>query len=278
VRLAWNLYGRPKTNRTLLGYSFAPALLCLIIGQSSLFALLGLVLFLSLYRKHPFLAGCALWLWTLKPHLFLPVGIVLLLWIVVTRSYKIALGAAATIAVSAAITSLLDPAAWREYGTMVRSSGIEVDYIPCLSFLLRLWISPRTFWIQYVPALVGCIWAVRYFWRRRHAWEWSRDSGPLMLVSVLVAPYCWLFDQVLALPALLQGAYAARSRFLLLLLAFASALIEGAFFANGRFPSAIYLWTLWTAPGWVLWYWYATSGQLADQRQQADQGQEADQG
>jgi hypothetical protein len=99
-----------------------------------------------------------------------------------------------------------------------------------------------------------------------------------MLVSVLVAPYCWLFDQVLALPALLQGAYAARSRFLLLLLAFASALIEGAFFANGRFPSAIYLWTLWTAPGWVLWYWYATSGQLADQRQQADQGQEADQG
>jgi hypothetical protein len=142
---------------------------------------------------------------------------------------------------------------------MVSNSGIEVDYIPCLSFLLRKWVSPGAFWIQYIPAVLGCAWAIRSFWNRRLTWDWNRDASPLILVSVLVAPYCWLFDQVLVIPALLHGAYNTRSRDSLLVLAFASALIEGAFFANGRVPSAIYLWTMWSAPFWLLWYLYATA-------------------
>jgi hypothetical protein len=258
VRLVWMLHGRPKTNRTLLGYSFAPALLCLIIGQSSIFALFGLVLFLSIHSRYPFLAGCSLWLCMMKPHLLLPIGCLLLMWIAFSRSYRVLIGLVAMLAASAAITTLIDPAAWSQYASMVHSSGIEVDYIPCLSFLLRKWISPGSLWIQYVPAGIGCIWAMLYYWKRRQTWDWIQHSSPVLLVSILVAPYCWLFDQVLAIPALLQGAYAARSRDLVLALAFASALIEGAFFANGRYPSAIYLWTLWTAPAWVLWFWLAT--------------------
>jgi Glycosyltransferase family 87 len=258
VRLVWILHGRPKTNRTLLGYSFAPAVLCLIIGQSSIFALFGLVLFLSIQRKHPFFAGCSLWLCMMKPHLFLPFGCVLLVWIYVSRSYKVLAGTAMMVALSAAIATAIDRAAWSQYAVMVHGSGIEVDYIPCLSFLLRKWINLGSFWIQYVPATIGCVWAVGYYWRRRETWDWIQHSGSVLLVSILVAPYCWLFDQVLAIPALLHGAYAARSRDLVLVLAFASALIEGAFFENGKYPSAIYLWTLWTAPGWVIWYWFAT--------------------
>ena len=261
VRLVWILHGRPKTNRTLLGYSFAPALLCLIIGQSTIFALFGLVLFLSLHKRYPFLAGCALWLCTIKPHLFLPFGCVLLIWVVLSRSYKVVAGATTMIVASAWVTSMIDPAAWTQYSQMVHTSGIEVDYIPCLSFLLRNWISPTTFWIQYVPAVLGCAWAVRYFWLRRSTWDWIQDASPVLLVSVLVAPYCWLFDQVIAIPALLHGAYLSGSRDWVLVLALASALIEGAFFETGQHPSAIYLWTLWTAPGWVLWYWLVSRGE-----------------
>src|SRR5271157_1792395 len=46
VHLLWIIYGRPGNRRVLLGYSFGPALICLLYGQISLFALLGLVLFL----------------------------------------------------------------------------------------------------------------------------------------------------------------------------------------------------------------------------------------
>jgi hypothetical protein len=269
VRQIWVLHGRPKSQRTLLGYSFAPALLCLVIGQSSIFALLGISLFLTMVQKRPFWAGSSLWLCLMKPHLFLPFACVLLLWIVVTRSYSIVAGVGMMIAASAALTTWLDAAAWSQYGAMVRGSGIEVDYIPCLSFLLRNSISPSSWWIQYVPAGIGCAWAVAYYWPRRMRWDWAREGSMVLLVSVLVAPYCWLFDQVIAIPALLAGAYRARSRDLVLALAFASALIEGAFFANGKYPSAIYLWTLWTAPTWVIWYWLATRGREATRRREA---------
>ena len=77
--------GQPQNKVHLLGYTFAPALLCVLTGQTSLFPLLGLVLFLKLYRTRPFLAGSALYLCALKPHLFLPCAIVLLLWIVATH-------------------------------------------------------------------------------------------------------------------------------------------------------------------------------------------------
>ena len=94
VYLLWILYGRPRNRRYLLGLSFGPALLCLLYGQTSLFSLLGLVLFLRLHRTRPFLAGISLWLCALKPHLFLPFGVVLLAWVLVSRSYKLLAGAA----------------------------------------------------------------------------------------------------------------------------------------------------------------------------------------
>lgn len=259
VRLLWVMHGRPKNHRDWLGYAFGPALLCLILGQTSIFAMFGLVLFLSLYRTWPLLAGCSLWLCMMKPHLFLPFGVVLLLWVAVTRTYRILIGAALAIGLSVAVTTWIDPAAWMQYATMVRTSGIEVDYIPCLSFLLRKWTIPGALWIQYIPSAFGCAWAIGYFWPRRTRWNWNTDGSPLMLISVLVAPYGWLFDQVVAIPALLQGAYLTGSRNALLVLALASALIEGALFANGRSPSAIYLWTLWSTPFWLLWYLYATA-------------------
>jgi hypothetical protein len=259
VKLLWAMHGRPQNHRDWLGYAFAPALICLILGQTSIFALFGLVLFLYLHRTWPFVAGCSLWFCTMKPHLFLPFGLVLLLWAVVSKRYRVLIGAACAIGLSMAITALIDPAAWSQYSAMVRTSGMEVDYIPCLSFLLRKWISPGALWIQYIPAALGCAWALGYFWPRRRRWDWNTNGSPLMLVSVLVAPYGWLFDQVLVIPALLQGAYGTRSRDSLLGLALASALIEGALFANGRSPSAVYLWTLWSAPFWLLWFLFATA-------------------
>jgi hypothetical protein len=261
VRLLWVMHGRPKNHRDWLGYAFAPGLLCLILGQTSIFALLGLVLFLYLRRRWPFWAGCSLWLCTMKPHLFLPFGLVLLLWVGVAKNYRILMGAATAILASIAFMEMIDPQAWGEYAAMVRTSGIEVEIIPCLSFYLRTWTRPGALWVQYVPAAVGCVWGVGYFWPRRRVWDWELHGGAVMLVSLLVAPYGWLFDQVLAIPALMDAAYRGASRDAMLVLAFASALIEGALFAGGRTPSAVYLWTLWSAPFWLVWYWWAQTVQ-----------------
>jgi hypothetical protein len=81
-----------------------------------------------------------------------------------------------------------------------------------------------------------------------------------------VAPYCWLFDQGLAIPALLRGAYVTRSRVLLVLLAFASLVIEIELMSGVAITSALFLWT---APAWLVWYLVACARRNeppADQR------------
>ena len=260
----WQLYGMPDNKRHWLGAAFAPAIVCLLIGQTSLFVLLGYVLFLRLHRSHQFWAGTALWLCALKPHLFLAIGVVMLAWVLVTKSYKVIAGAATALAVSGFITWLIDPAAWSQYAAMMRASGINQEIIPCLSVVLRQSISPNAVLLQYVPALIGCVWALIYYWRMRRTWNWLENSGHVTLVSILAAPYAWITDQALAIPALVAGAIRTRSQVLLVVLAAASIVIEAELLNGIMLSSNLYLWT---APAWLAWFLLASrraSEQLRD--------------
>lgn len=183
VRMVWQMHGRPSKLLNFLGLSFAPALVCLIVGQTSLFALLGLVLFLRLHGTRPFVAGVALWLCALKPHLFLAFGVVLLAWVVVKGCYRVLLGAATALAASCAAAWWIDPTAWADYAHMMQTYGIEKEFIPCWSVVLRLWVRPEAMWLQYLLPVLGCGWALVYFWKRRHGWDWVRDGGVLLVVS-----------------------------------------------------------------------------------------------
>jgi hypothetical protein len=254
------MLGSPKNLLHVLAYSFAPALSCLLAGQVSLFVLLGLVLFLQLHRSRPFLAGASLWLCLLKPHLFLPFGVVLLLWIILSRSYRILAGTAFALGLSSAVATLLNPLVWTQYTQMMRTTRIDRLPIPCLSVVLRQYVYPHTLWLQCLPATIGCAWALVYFLQRRHEWDWIEDGSLLMLVSVLVAPYSWFMDQAVLIPALLHGLYFARSRTLVAIFAMLSAVIEIFAIRGVELHSAFYLWT---APAWLLWYLWAARASRA---------------
>lgn len=254
VRVIWKLFGRPGTHLEWLGYCFPPALQCVIMGQTSLFLLLGLVLFLRLHRTRPFWAGVSLWLCTLKPHLFVPFGVALLLWIVVSRSYRVLAGALAAIAASCVITWLIDPAAFTQYAHWAHTSGIANEFIPCFAVELRNLIDPSAKWLVSVPAIPGSIWAVVYFWRRRDRWDWLEHGNALVLVSILVAPYCWIYDQSLAMPALMFAAWRSSSRTVVAVLALLYIWLEIQPFYTVGLHSA---WYLWPAPAWLSWYIYA---------------------
>ena len=250
VRMARELYGSPPNRIHWLAWAFTPAIICITMGQTALFALLGLVLFLRLHQRRPFAAGAALWLCALKPHLFLPFATALLAWIVVSRGYKLLAGGAAALALSSAAAFLIDPHAWRDYIRLMRSPAVENEFIPCLASAIRQWLAPQDPWLQYVPAMLACAWALGYYWRRRARWDWTTGASPLMLVSLLAAPYCWFYDQCLAIPALLGGAYATRSRTLLAVLALVILAME---IEICMVPVLSPLW-LWTAPAWLAWY------------------------
>jgi hypothetical protein len=263
VQMVRIMNGRPKNQLHLLGYSFAPALVCLMAGQVSLFMLLGLVLFLYLHQSRPFLAGVSLWLCLLKPHLFLPVGVVLLVWAVTTRSYKLLAGVVAALGFSIGVAVLWDPLVWVHYVQMMSATTAQLQQepIPCLSIILRWAISRKTMWLQYVPSILCCIWALAYYRKHRDRWDWIEHGGLLTLVSVLFAPYTWFVDQAILIPALLHGVYLARSQSLIAIFALASAVIEiEALRGPQLMHSVLYLWT---APAWFAWYLYTTKSSYA---------------
>ena len=250
VHLVRVMHGSPNNYVHWLGVAFTPAIICLNMGQTGLFTLLGMVLFLRWHRTHPFAAGLALWLCALKPHLLLPFAVVLLVWIILNRSYKILAGWGLAMTVSFGLAWLLDPQAWARYSALMRSNPVQYEFVPTLSDAMRFWIHPQWIWLQYVPAALGCVWALFYFWRRRATWDWLDNGSVLQLVSVLVAPYCFPPDQCLVIPAYMHGMYKTRSRPLLALFAVILLVIQ---FETWR-VKIISGYYMWMAPTWLIWY------------------------
>lgn len=263
VRALWKMLGGAGDSVQWLGYAFPPALQCVVMGQTSLFLLVGLALFLRLHRSRPFWAGAALWFCTLKPHLFLPWAVALFAWIVVSRAWRILLGGAAAMAASCLVTEALDPHAWSQYFRWARTSGISHQYIPCLSIELRHLVHPAAEWLTFVPAALACLWALMYYRARRSVWDWMTHGNLLILVSLVVAPYCWFYDQCLAMPAVLAAAAATRSRKILAALGILYLLVVIQPYAFGiDLASPLYLWP---APAWLSWYLLARrSAQTAE--------------
>lgn len=256
IRLLWQMEGRPPDRTHLLAYLFPPALCCLLAGQVGLFLLLAFTLFLYLHESHPYLAGCALSICLMKPHLMVLPLAVLLAWGVSRKRFKILAGGGLTLLASGLLPLYFDRHIWSHYLTGFRGEHIENEFIPALSVVFRLAIH-RDWWIlQFVPMFAGLVWAIVYFWRRRESWEWVRHGPLLAAVGVLVAPYAWMTDETLALPAVLIGLYALQRTGRSIVpyaIAACAGLIEVLFTVPPG--SGFYLWT---APTWVAWYVYAT--------------------
>ena len=256
IWIVWIVQGRPPTRVHLLGFLFAPALACIMAGQLGVFFLLGVALFLLWHEKHPLVAGAALFACALKPHLFLPVAVVLLLYCAWRRAWGILIGFAAGLLASNAIVWWFDPRIWTQYREMMMTEGVSNRFAPTLSAELRLHVGPHILWLQYLPMAVACAWAAWFFWKEREGWAW-RDQGMLVLLAgILCAPYAWITDESVLLPAVLFGIYramAAKRSLIPLALAAAGALIE--LYANVRVTAWYYLWT---TPAWLAWYLYAT--------------------
>ena len=257
VRLLWKLHGRQQHSLHLLIYLFAPVFACMMAGQLGAFLLLGVVLFLYFHESRPFWAGAALLLCALKPHLFLPFGIVLLAWAFYRKAFRILIGIAAALIAACALAYIFDADAWSQYSWMMgHNPGIQQAFVPTLSVLLRLSVDPNAMWLQYLPAAAACVWALWYFWSRRALWNWLHHGMLLLLISELCAPHAWFTDEVMVLPAILAGLYSAKASprvILLFSLMTAAGLLE--FLAGIKLVSPFYLWS---PPLWLAWYLYAT--------------------
>lgn len=254
VRLLWIMNGRRDDRLHLLAYVFAPVLASVVLGQIVPVALLGVLLFIRWHDSRPLLAGVAVALLELKPHLFFPFAAVLLVWAIEERRIGIMAGAALGCVATFAVPFCFDHRLLAEYWPVMRSASAMSHAMPNLSSTVHA-LFPKFAFVQYLPAALGCVAAVVWYLRRRGNWRWSEEGLLLLAVSVLVAPYSWFEDEVLMLPAVLRSLYlrtdAGRSIALFGLLdAAALALV----FCNVHLDTGAYIWT---GVAWIVWIVYS---------------------
>jgi hypothetical protein len=188
----------------LVVFLFAPILGCAMAGQTSIFLLAGIAFFFKYHKRLPVLSGLALLMPAMKPHLFLLLWPVILIECVRRKNWRL-LGAFGTgLVVAATLPLYFDAHIRAHYLTAIRAEHIEAQYLANLSFLLRFMVPGHPVWVQGVPSMLGIAFCCRYYWRRRKLWNWREDGAALLLISAMVSPYSWPFDQLLMLPAIIH--------------------------------------------------------------------------
>lgn len=264
IRISWRMYGdgpRPPNAFLLAGYLFAPVVACLVAAQMGIVLLLGIVLFLLLEEHSPFLAGAALVIPLAKPHIFSLLWPILAVWVVTRKRWSLLGGVAAAFLLAISIAVVFDPAIFQHYREMLQQQAILREFIPALSGMIRVIFFRRFFWVQFVPMGLGLLWSGRYYWKNRRTWSWREHGPALLVVSLLTTPYSWMTDEVVLLPAILQGVLwinrtklTLRSQFVILIFVCLDLLL--LLIVRAQVPPATGIY-FWSSLVWVSWYWYA---------------------
>ncbi len=196
--LAFGLYlaVRPRPPSAILpAFASVPTALMLLNAQLDGLVALGIGAAIAL-RSKPFLAGCALGLTLVKPHLVLPIALALL----VTRTWRVIVGWGAAGLLLLASTMALNPR-WvldwlRSAGTTLQPSGPEVA-------LAHFGTMFPPGWDRYAEvglALIAIVAVVLLASRRRD--DFRRAAAIVVAGGVLAAPHALPADLVLVAVAL----------------------------------------------------------------------------
>ncbi len=268
MRLCWRMFGQADDLRSIflvVGYTFAPVLACLLAAQIGFVLLLGIVLFLALEARRPFLAGAALILPFTKPHLLVFFWLAFLLWIVVRKKFAVAGGFAVALFFATILALVFDPNIFKCYRDMLHTAAIEGEFIPTFSGVLRLMFFRHSFKAQFIPTLLGLIWCVWFCVKNMSKWDWRHHGLTVMVVSILTSPYGWLTDEVVLLPAVLFAAMCIfgermkirmNARIALMVFAFLNSVMLLLLISKVPLQSGIYFWS---SLLWFVWYFYGRS-------------------
>ncbi len=265
AHVIWGFYGGGAGQRWVAwvaAFIFIPTLFALKVGQIGALLLAGLVGALAAARRERWwLAGVCLALLTIKPqlpYLFWPA---LLLWSVAQKKASLALAGVGAVAFLTAMALLANPAVLQQYYTAVTTYPPVNWATPTLGAGLRLLFGVEHFGLQFVPPLLGCVWLVFYWYKRRRRWDWLRESPLLLAVSLVTALYAWTYDLVLlTLPAVQLCALASRctrSRQTRIVAVYVG--LNGVILLLQQWIHND-LWFMWVAPAFLFWYLWGMRG------------------
>ena len=221
--LLWRSFAGPPrviAVAIVLALIFPPTIFLAKLGQISGLSLLGLAGFLAALRAgRPALAGCALALTAVKPHLLVTFAVVLAADALFRPApRRVVLVGVLILAVSALVPVVYRVSVWSDYvaATRLPTDDYHVStadwnapiFAGKLSHLVGGSIA-----VQFAPSVLAtCVW-LGIWWRRRRKWNWADAMPALVLTCLLTTGYgAWGFDLVLLLvPLLWAGARLAQA-------------------------------------------------------------------
>jgi hypothetical protein len=207
----WRIYGGQDRHRWLawiMPVSFIPTLYMLRWGQIGGLILLGITGFLYFEkRKRDVLAGAALALTALKPHLVFLVLLAVLLWTLDRRRWGVLLGSGLALLIAALLPLAPNQLVYQQYFNAIATHP-PLDWMtPTPGTLLRLLFGMDRHWLQFLPAVPAVLWLLFCWFKGRTKWDWARQMPVLVLVSLFTTWYgAWSFDHVISLVAVIQVA------------------------------------------------------------------------
>jgi hypothetical protein len=182
-------------------FLFVPAGKALYLGQISPLLLIGLWGFIwALRNRRETAAGAFLILLGIKPHVLYLFWVIILFWLIKERRWKIFWGGISSFAGLCLLVLIANPMIFSQYYHSLTSPfGPVIWQTPTWGAALLI-LFPDSFWLQYVPSIIGlgvaCI-----FWRRwRQNFAWDRHFPTLILLCVTSSSFTWTFDWIIFLP------------------------------------------------------------------------------
>ena len=203
----WRLLATTRQGQGLalaIGLLFPPTLIMAIGGQIGGVLLLASTAFLwAADSRRDVIAGVCLGVLATKPHLFIPLAVVVILWTTYQHRPVIPVVAGLTIILGSVLAVSLRPAIFTEYVRFVQEQA-PTEYLPSsLGGLIRLIAGTDKFWIQWIPAAVVLVLIFPAWARVRDAWTWDAYGAGVLALGLVSAPYGLVHDLVLLIPCLI---------------------------------------------------------------------------
>jgi len=206
--LVWRLLAEPSDKRGMQIVLFAslwsgPSLVALLTGQISSLLLIGLVLGVWwLHAGRDRLAGAALFLTTLKPHVTYFVLLLIVLLVIRHRRWQVFLGMITAGLLSLTILWMIFPGWMPAYFSLMsahRSLIFQYHTSTIGSLAYALWKTNLFRFAGILPLLFAFP-----VLRLASSRDWLPAMNVALLTSVPLAVYGFNFDQVVLLPAIVQ--------------------------------------------------------------------------
>ncbi len=185
---------------------FPPFIALLIWQQISGWVLLGFIGFIVfVQQKRDKLAGVFLVLTTFKPHIGFLALFFIAWWVWKNKRWQVVLGATVTLGVILILATLVYPMWIRDYVNTWQAPPMEYK-ASTLSYIIREKWFPNTPGMQFLPLGIACLMlTVRLMRGGIKEVFWLETIFFLLGVSIVVAPYGWIYDQVLIWPLYIWG-------------------------------------------------------------------------